>query len=144
MKVKTIISPFAMLSEEESANEIKKIEIEKEAIRRRNNNEKGTSHVPVVVENVEAKRPVIVNKSNPFLNACKKTFNFIRDNLNVNLNVGGLHSGTPEGGVIANPLDKYSNFKPKVTVGISAGPLEFEVDSDMILKNMTKNGRITH
>ena len=144
MKVKTIISPFAMLSEEESANEIKKIEIEKEAIRKRNNNEEGMIHVPEVVEKVEAKRPVIVNKSNPFLNACKKTFNFIRDNLNVNLNVGGLCSGTPEEGVIANPLDKYASFKPKVTVGISAGPLEFEVDSDMILKNMTKNGRITH
>ena len=139
--MKEVINPFSFLTEEESAEEIKKIEMEKEEFRKRLNVSRNRG---VVVANSEVtpvkKRPPIQNKTNPFINACKKTFEFIKENLNMSVNVGAA-PGTS--GVIQNPLDKYS-FKPKVTTTIQAGPLNIEIDSETILKNRDKGGVITN
>lgn len=138
--MREIINPFSFLTDAESESEIKKIEMEKEEFRKRLNVAKNRGLV-VANNNINRKRPPIQNKDNPFINACKKTFKFIKDNLNMTVNVGGV-SQTPAG-IIQNQLDKYS-FKPKVTTTIQAGPLNIEIDSDTILKNIDKGGVITH
>lgn len=136
--MKEIINPFSFLTDEESAIEIKKIEKEKEEIRRRHGNERrGDLVIPSTAP--RSRKPI--KQSNPFLNMCKKTFEFIRDNLDVNVNVGGGLSPIDPVGVIQDPLDK---LKPRIKTQISAGPINIEVDSDTVMKNLKRGGVITH
>ena len=137
-----IISPFIMLTEEESLEELKKIEEEKRQIRAKIRQERGllkTENV-ICVQTSKRRQTDIVNKENPFLNACSKAFNFIKDNLNVNINTSSLLENTNSNGVIANPLDKLS-IRPKIKAQISLGPLEAEVSSEDIIKAI-KGGKV--
>ena len=137
-----IISPFIMLTEEESLEELKKIEEEKRQIRAKIRQERGllkTENV-ICVQTSKRRQTDIVNKENPFINACSKAFKFIKDNLNVNINTGTLLENTNSNGVIANPLDKLA-IRPKIKAQISLGPLEAEVSSEDIIKAV-KGGKV--
>lgn len=125
-----IITPFRILTDEECNEELKKFELEKKQNESRVDavkGEKSTEYSMTV-----KKRPTnIKNKQNPFINACSKTFKFIKDNFGVNLNTNALMKES--NGCIANHLDKYS-LRPKIKAQISVGPLEAEIDSDDIVK----------
>jgi hypothetical protein len=134
--VKEIINPFSFLTDEQSAIEIKKIEKEKEEIRRRHGNERKGD---LVIPSTAPRNRKPIKQSNPFLNMCKKTFEFVRDNLDINVDIGG--SVINPVGVIQDPLDK---LKPRIKTQISAGPINIEVDSDTVMKNLKRGGVITH
>lgn len=128
-----IIQPFSLISEEESEILMKQIMEDKAKVKRKSKINTIESNGGVIVAAHD--RFKIENKQNPFLNACKKVFGFIKDNVNVDVNLNpDLASSN---GVVAQPTDRLASiFKPKVT--ISAGPLEVELNSDILRKPLDK------
>ena len=132
-----IIQPFSMVSEAEAEELMKGIRKEQEKIRIAAGNaiENNEGDLETIPASVHASK--ITNKQNPFLNACKKVFKFIKDNVNVDVNLGGSDFNGNSEGVIAPPTDRLSSIL-KPTISVKAGPLEVELTPDIIKNPLNK------
>lgn len=128
-----VIQPFSFVSEDEAQVLLKEIEEQKAKVKKSTGSNMLENNEGAI-EVIHERRFKIENKDNPFLNACKKVFGFIKDNVNI-----GVHINpdlATSNGVVAQPTDRLKSFKPKLTM--SVGPVEVELNSDILKKPLDR------
>ena len=123
-EIKEAIDPFVFYTDEEAKERLEALELKRE---------NDFNYVEVVYDGTKFRsneKKVIVNETNPFLNACKKAFNFMKDNAKVTLRVDDSISNVGvirNAGCVAGPLDRMRI--PNVNGKISLGPVDVSINS---------------
>lgn len=117
------IQPFEFLTEDQIKVELEKIEAEKKAMLAKQKQ----TEVKVVANVPKAK---INNGDNPFIKLCKRAFNFVKDNVRINISAVPFNKSVKVGDFMPPDLDRIN--LPAIKTTISAGPLSMEINSDDI------------
>lgn len=121
-----MVQPFKFLTEDQVRVELELLEEEK-----RNRNKKNEI---IIVETGCVKRTIpstIKNTENPFINFCKRAFDFVKENIKITITGMPFNTRLKVGDFIPTTEDKIKNLPlPSIKTTISAGPLEVEIDSE--------------
>lgn len=116
-----IVKPFVFLTEEQVKIELEKIE-----------RERNKKNEVIIVDTAKPKYK-INNPTNPFVDFCKKAFNFVKDNVRVSISTIPFNRTLKVGDFIPDTTDKIKCLPlPNLKTTITAGPLEVEIDSEDI------------
>lgn len=116
------VNPFVFLTEEQVKAELEKIEREKDK-----------KEIILVDTNVSKPKYVINNKTNPFLDFCKRAYDFVKDNIKVSISTIPFNRTLKVGDFIPDTSDKIKAIPlPNLRTTITAGPVELEIESEDI------------
>ena len=118
-----VIKPFEFLSEEECARRLAEIEAGRHPEKQ---------PMVVIETKPEPSHKVdygnIRNETNPFLNFCKRAFDFAKDNIRIRVSAMPFNKSVAVSDFIPGPMDKIRVPQMSTTIGI--GPLELNLNSD--------------